>query len=340
MKNHFNLKALAGGLFVFAASLAIPSCNKHSDSNPPPTASKPTVTTNAVTGVTATAAIAICTVNDQGSSNVSAKGACWSQSQNPDTSTAHTNDGVGSGQYLSNMTGLIPNTTYYFRAYALNSSGLSYGTIMTFTTLQSSFSCGEGLNYQGKVYRTVLINNQCWFRDNLNIGTMINGNTAQTDNGIIEKHCYNDEQVNCDLYGGLYQWNEMMEYAPTHAQGICPSGWHVPTDYDWRMLSEYLGGDSISGGKMKETGFTFWATPNTGATNSSFFSGIGAGNHNAAGFDYLLRFAYIWSSTISPPGTDYAWSRSLYYNSKELYRATGNVNNSFTVRCILDVLKK
>jgi len=135
-----------------------------------------------------------------------------------------------------------------------------------------------------------LIGTQCWFKENLNVGTMINGTHNQTNNSVIEKYCYNNLTSNCDIYGGLYQWGEMVQYLngtsntttwnppPTgNVQGICPTGWHIPKDAEWTVLTTYLGGVSVAGGAMKETGNAHWSSPNTGATNSSGFTALGSG---------------------------------------------------------------
>jgi len=93
------------------------------------------------------------------------------------------------------------------------------------------------VTYEGKVYNTIQILSQCWLKENLDVGTMIPGSQAPVNNGIIEKYCCNDDSLNCDLYGGLYSWDEMMQYATQEgARGICPPGWHVATDDDWKIL--------------------------------------------------------------------------------------------------------
>ena len=99
--------------------------------------------------------------------------------------------------------------------------------------------CGELLtdSRDGQQYETVLIGTQCWMAENLNIGTRIDGVNDPSDNGNIEKYCYDDDPANCETYGGLYQWNEMMEYVTIErVQGICPEGWYIPTDDDWKIL--------------------------------------------------------------------------------------------------------
>jgi hypothetical protein len=89
---------------------------------------------------------------------------------------------------------------------------------------------------------TVTIGNQVWMTENLDVGTMITGVTDMTDNGILEKYCYDDDPANCAIYGGLYQWDEMMQYVNTGGvQGICPVGFHLPTDIEWQTLELHLG---------------------------------------------------------------------------------------------------
>ncbi len=110
--------------------------------------------------------------------------------------------------------------------------------------LGKTFACGDTLidSRDGKSYTTVQIGNQCWMAENLNIGTIVNGSNNQTDNGTIEKYCYGNNTSNCDTYGGLYQWSEMMQYVTTAStQGICPTGWHLPTDDEWKTIEIQLG---------------------------------------------------------------------------------------------------
>ena len=295
----------------------------------------PTVTTDSVTNITQTTATSGGNVTSDGGATVTVRGVCWNTSTNPTTANSHTTDGSGTGTFVSNLTGLIPNTFYYIRAYATNSIGTAYGDELTFTT-QSVFNCGiDSINYSGQYYTTVFIGTQCWFQENLNVGTRINGSQDQSDNSIIEKYCYNDLESNCDVYGGLYLWNEMMQYSTTPGvQGICPTGWHLPTDGEWTTLTDYLGGISVAGGKMKETGTAHWSPPNTGATNSSGFTALPGGYRNYVGsFNYLTYNAFFWSS--SHYGATSAWSRSLYYNFEYVTRDYyNNTLYGFSVRCL------
>ena len=115
------------------------------------------------------------------------------------------------------------------------------------------FICGESkVSYGGKNYNTVLIGAQCWLKENLDIGTMIISSQNSTDNSIIEKYCYGNNPANCTTYGGLYQWNEAMQYGTTSmAQGICPTGWHIPTYEEFQTLIVAVNYD---GNSLKEIG--------------------------------------------------------------------------------------
>lgn len=198
----------------------------------------------------------------------------------------------------------------------------------------------------GQTYNTVQIGTQCWMAENLNIGNMINGSENQIDNSIIEKYCYDNNTNNCDTYGGLYQWDEMMEYVTIEgSQGICPTGWHIPTDADWCTLENYVDVGTVdcgatgwrgveAGGNLKEIGTSHWASPNTGATNLSGFTGLPAGyRHTNNSFYYLSYSTYMWSSNESASN---AWLRLLYNNFAQVYRYNEYKNFGFSVRCLQD----
>ena len=188
----------------------------------------------------------------------------------------------------------------------------------------------------GKTYNTVQIGTQCWMSQNMNIGTRINGNQAQVNNGIMEKYCYNNLETNCDIYGGLYQWDEMMQFTSTPGvQGICPEDWHLPTDAEMGILITYLGGLSMAGGKMKEAGTVRWLSPNTGATNESGFTAVpGSFRDYQGNFSTPLgERASFWTSTQN--GSTYGWDYTLYYNQTEAIHFSGAMkSNGFSVRCI------
>jgi uncharacterized protein (TIGR02145 family) len=221
------------------------------------------------------------------------------------------------------------------------------GTSWGFT---NSFICGNSFSdpRNNKVYATIQIGTQCWMDKNMNIGTKISGITGQTNNSTIEKYCYGDDEANCTANGGLYQWAEMVQYlngatnatswspVPTgNVQGICPTGWHIPTDAEWTTLTTYLGGESVAGGKLKETGITHWTAPNTGATNETGFTAVPAGYRYFDGSFYDIGYYGRWWSS-SEGGTYYAWYRSTNYNSCNVDRIGDDKNYGFSVRCLRD----
>lgn len=297
----------------------------------------PTVTTTAVTNITLTTATSGGNVTSDGGAIVTMRGVCWSTSANPTISESHTTDGSGLGEFVSNVTGLTGGTLYYVRAYATNGVGTSYGNELTLTTLTYQ-PCPSipSLIYEGQIYNTVQIGTQCWFKENLNVGTRINGNQNQTNNGIFEKYCNDDNEANCNTYGGLYQWDELMQYVTTiGAKGLCPDGWHIPTDAEWTTLTTYLGGESVAGGKMKETGTAHWLFPNTGATNESGFTALPGGYRNmSGGFGPLGNYASFYSSTENSSAL--TWFRSLNGYSDSVGRECGLKPQGSSARCVRD----
>ena len=234
-------------------------------------------------------------------------------------------------------TGLTCNTAYTRYVWAYNTC-TSLPATLTQTT---SDCCGLPITdaRDNKVYNTVMIGTQCWMAQNLNIGIKIIGSNYQADNGIIEKYCYDNLETNCNIYGGLYQWNEMMQYVTTAGvQGICPTGWHLPTDGEWTILTTYLGGQVNAGGKMKSTGTIeagtgLWHDPNYGATNISGFSAVPGGI-----LFYSNTFAYVgddgawWSSSVIDSSNAWWWFMS--YNTVIVSRGNNLKINGFSVRCV------
>lgn len=201
-----------------------------------------------------------------------------------------------------------------------------------------SFVCGNPLidSRDGKSYSTVLIGSQCWMAQNLNVGTKILGSADQANNGIIEKYCYNDDENMCNVYGGLYQWDEAMQYSTIEGvQGICPSGWHLPSDAEWTTLTTFLGGQALAGGKLKEAGYTHWVSPNTGASNSSGFTTLPGGYRSPYGyFGSLNSYAYLWSSSQFDPTL--SWSRFFGYDYEFVAHNYIDKPNGFSSRCVLN----
>ena len=213
------------------------------------------------------------------------------------------------------------------------------------------FPCGDALidARDSKSYTTVQIGTQCWMKENLNIGVMINSTSGgtdndgeQTNNSIIEKYCYSNNTSNCDTYGGLYQWNEMMQYVTTAGtQGICPNGWHIPTDDEWKTMEMHLGmtqaqADDISlrgtdeGEKMKST--SGWYNNGNGTNSSGFTALPGGYRHGNGSFHYLGSNGYWWSSTEGSGSN--AWNRNLYYDNDRVSRSNYSKAYGFSVRCL------
>ena len=300
----------------------------------------PTVTTTAASNITQSTASSGGNVTSQGSSAVEYRGVCYSTSQNPTINDELTDNGNGTGNFTSQLSGLVPGTTYFIRAYASNNEGVAYGNQVNFTTLGGGSGCPPNMTdpRDGQIYQTVLIGDQCWMRENLNVGTRINGNQTQTNNGTIEKYCYNDNPGNCDTYGGFYQWDEMMTYTTTEgAQGICPAGWHIPTYEEYRLLAVFLGGSGIAGGKMKVSGTTFWNSPNVGATNESGFSGLGTGwrSFNTF-FGQQGEVTGLWTSTQNQSSSNYAKYKILRFDNDDLASGDFWKGSGWSIRCLMD----
>jgi uncharacterized protein (TIGR02145 family) len=211
--------------------------------------------------------------------------------------------------------------------------------------------CGRyNVEYGGIIYHTVKIGSQCWLRENLNIGTIIARDQNMSDNGIIEKYCGYEVEETCLTYGGLYQWNEMMQYSTTEgAQGICPAGWHIPTDEEWKILEGFademygignitwinLGLRGFNAGKnLKTAEFGAWSES---SLNSDLFGfrALGAGYHPPQGYysDATVQTMF-WTST--PWSTPDAVCRGLQTMSDKISRENVEKTMFYSVRCIRD----
>ena len=189
---------------------------------------------------------------------------------------------------------------------------------------------------------TVTIGTQLWMSKNLDVALYRNGDTIPLvadptawEGLTTGAWCYNNNTVNVEIYGKLYNW-----YAVTDPRGLAPTGWHVPTDVEWTTLSTTLGGESVAGGKMKTTGTTGsglsrWVYPNTGATNESGFAGLPGGYRTFFGYDTGIGYSgYYWSSTEYDAAN--AWFRLLGMNTGGIYRGNDNKRYGFSVRCLRD----
>jgi uncharacterized protein (TIGR02145 family) len=270
----------------------------------------------------------------------------------------YNNQNVGNVTNI-NVTGLTCGATYYYRIRAYNACGTSANsTTITVTTnacIPTTPACGT----------------QVWMAANLNVGTQIPASTTQ---GLGDKWCYNDNAANCTTYGGLYQWTTVVQISNTFLstlygtqpwmtcdpcgssgrQGICPAGYHVPTDLEWSRY-EYCIENNIAptgstplstfqtttgwrgsttagvgpGDKMKVTSSN---TPSWDGTNTSGFSALPAGSAFSGSFGHLGAGAYFWSATEN--SSTLAWGRILYTGNAPSGRVNYVKTNGFSVRCL------
>lgn len=193
----------------------------------------------------------------------------------------------------------------------------------------------------GNTYNTVTIGTQVWMKENLkttkyNNGDLIGTTTPDTLNLNGEstpkfQWAYEANENNAITYGRLYTW-----YAVTDSRNVCPTGWHIPSDAEWTVLTTFLGGEAAAGGKLKEDGTAHWLTPNTGATNETGFKAVPSGSRSGFGiFEGLGVQALFWSSTEKNPG--WAIDRGIGTTSSEI---TGlfpsNKYDGLAVRCLKD----
>ncbi|WP_396157800.1 fibrobacter succinogenes major paralogous domain-containing protein [Flavobacterium sp.] len=320
-------------ILISLSFLFIYGCSSSSDSNN--TADLPTLTTVEVSSITTATAVSGGVISSDGGASILERGVCWSTSANPNVSlTTKTTDGTGIGTFTSNISGLAANITYYVRAYATNSVGTAYGTMVSFTTSNPL------TDIDGNTYQLVTICDQTWTKTNLNVSKYKNGdvipqvtNPSAWANLTTGAWCYyNNDSSNGAVYGKLYNW-----YAVVDPRGLAPLGYHIPTDNEWTTLTTCLGGLSVAGGKMKATGTSLWLSPNTGASNSCGFTAIPGGYRFSNGtlFDLIGHFGGWWSST-GYTGTNMAWPRSVYYNDDKIFRSSSYKADGYSIRCLKD----
>ncbi|HBE42523.1 MAG TPA: hypothetical protein DDW27_15240 [Bacteroidales bacterium] len=303
----------------------------------------PTVTPAEITSITLNTAVSGGNITNNGGGEITAKGVCWSKSENPATADSKTENGTGSASFVSNLAGLCPNTKYYLRAYATNSAGTNYSNQVTFETISGiifnpAITYGTVTDVEGNTYKTLQTGSQTWMAENLkttkfNDGTnipLVTGNTEWA-NLTTPGYCWygNDECANKGVYGGLYNWYTV------NTGKLCPTGWHVPSLDEWVAFINYLGGiNAVTGGKLKETGTSHWTAPNTGATNESGFTALPGGIRRYEGtFDHNRNYGNWWFSTEFSD-TD-AWRWYMDYESN-VYRTNHDNNYGFSIRCMKD----
>ena len=219
----------------------------------------PVVITSSVNEVSGYAAQCGGEVLSDGNQEVTDRGICWSVSPAPSLSDSVVACGQGTGSFVCQLTGLLPGTTYYVRAYATNSMGTTYGDEQGFTTvsllyLQACPDLPEIVDYDGNIYHTVQIGQQCWMRENLRTTHFADGSPialgSSSSSLVPYRYCPDNDSSNVELYGYLYNWPAAMgdylasDCVPSGVRGICPDGWHLPSDSEWGQLTSFVGSQS------------------------------------------------------------------------------------------------
>lgn len=217
----------------------------------------------------------------------------------------------------------------------------------TVASLEAKIVALEGVkDIDNNRYEIETIGSQTWMAENLKTTRYNDGlaipliadddtawGTAST-NKASAYTWYGNDASNLITYGALYNWYAI-DMSSNGSKNVCPTGWHVPTDVEWTTLTNYLRGQNVAGGKMKEAGLAHWISPNEEATNESGFAGLPGGSRNTDGlFLYIGNFGYWWSSTENN-ALD-AWFRFLYHINDNVYRNVNNKGFGFSVRCLRD----
>jgi uncharacterized protein (TIGR02145 family) len=230
-------------------------------------------------------------------------------------------DKLSEGWYVSSTNGTVFN---------IDSSGV-------LTSVNTCSGSTYVRDYDGNYYGTAVIGTQTWFTENLrttryNNGTAIPYITNKTTWSNLTVGAYSSYENAIDnCFGYLYNW-----YATSNGGGLCPTGYHVPTNDDFITLRDYLGGNSVAGGKMKTKGLVWWRTPNANATNSSGFNAYPAGRRLYNGnFNFFGETATFWSQT-NGSGINFKKLVQLEYDNDNLDFQEDDPNNGYSIRCIKD----
>ncbi|MFA5228974.1 MAG: FISUMP domain-containing protein [Candidatus Paceibacterota bacterium] len=327
-----------------------------------------TVLTGQVLTITTTTATCGGNVTGDGGDAVTARGVCWSTSENPTTANSKTTNGSCLGAFTGNITGLSPNTTYYVRAYATNSEGTAYGEQKSFTTLrETTFDYGSFTDSRdGKVYKTITIGEQVWMAENLAyLPSVVAPRTVSNKNAYYYAYDYDGTDLAATKATQAYLPSETGPYETANyyvydydgtdvaaakatenyqtygvlytwpaAMTACPEGWHLPDEEEWTTLEGNLGGGARAGGKMKEVGTSHWNSPNEGATNESGFTGLPGGQKFADKFENIGDRCFWWLSIE----VDDVWAlqRGLSYDSIGGFFGWATKNVGESVRCLQD----
>lgn len=301
------------------------------------------------------------TIVSIGKENIDEHGFYWSRSTNPEKDGTLIQLGPKNftGSFSSLVYDILDGTTYYIKAFAVANSICYYGDEKSFTTPDTIIH--PIIDIDNNIYYPVIIGDQMWMSGNLKT-------THYPDGSIIQRvedqlawfnmpwynnvYCwYDNYSALAAAYGNLYTWpaavkiNSQNDIPTGIVQGVCPDGWHLPSDDEWKQLEMFLGMSQAEadgenwrgndeGGKMKYEGSPPWEIPNTGATDESGFMALPAGLRNGGGyFKNIGKSTRYWSSSITG---DFVWIRQLDYNSSRIFRGINGVYEGNSVRCIKD----
>ena len=239
--------------------------------------------------------------------------------------------GTYSGPGVNSLTGIF---TPSIAGIGTKTVTYTYSNVSTCTASDSIhiivqpspiFTCGNILtdNRDNKVYPTVQIGTQCWMSSNLNYGTSIPSIQFQRDNCVVEKYCFNNNPINCTNQGGLYQWDELMQYDNTPGdQGFCPPGWHIPSEDEWNTLFSNWTNNAYAGGHLNNSGSSGF---------NAFFFGA---NHFNIKWDFQNFATFFWTSTSHNPTQ--AWAHGINNVDPSVSLYPSSRSNAFSVRCLQD----
>ena len=269
------------------------------------------------------------------------RGICWNITGDPSIADSKTIEAGGYGSFTSKLSGLTSETTYYCRAYATNSNGTSYGSIIQFTTASDKLNFNSNISYgtvadiDGNIYKTVAIGSQTWFAENLrtthyNDGSSIPQITDKASwcNLSSGAYCfYGNDATYGKIAGALYNWYT------TGSSNLCPNGWRVPSNNDWMILANLYGDKNSIGIKIKESGKGHWFKSSLYASNESGFTAIPTGIRWENGeFTSLNEYSYWWTSTLYDSNN--ALSPDIYINESKMDDPALKIVIGLAVRCI------
>ena len=320
----------------------------------------PTVNTIAASSITGTTAVAGGNVTDDGWMTVTERGVCWNTTGNPTMADNVIVSGSGTGSFVASITGLTPETMYYFRAYAINAFDTSYGAEESFIT---QWQCGVSsvTDYDNNIYPTLQLGTQCWMKENLRTTHYSNGDAitlgSSTNSSTPYRYYPNNDVNNVSTYGYLYNWPAVMHGAasstanPSGVQGVCPKDWHVPSNNEWIQLTDYVSSQSQYWCNNNSTSIAMAFASTIGWTSYSgdCYPGNNPSDNNATGFDALPAGRFNSSGYVNFGIDSRYWCTYENSSTSATYIILSNYNTvetsmvtnfskyvGLTVRCIKD----